>query len=364
MTYAIGQTIRAAEFNGIINGGTAAVLGAAVNAGINATWNDGTAGTLTPPAALVLPRSYGYGQTVIPPVVVGATIKAGPLAGPIEWRTAVDAVNTAAQHQTGVSPITAANFNTPARAGASATLPIAAPTLPGVITWADNLITQVNNITASTQRLNSNYPGAWAQIGTITNNAGTWVDKLVLRHVVNFGSDAAARYFFNAGGQFSISGSHPAAGANSVNYLIQDLFVDLGTVTLSSTNGTPATVSIGGTAFTGIQQTGGRPAGATPVANNGFYAIPTALTLCFTQLADYPYHAYTAATNIKLFISYDLAGSLTFQIEVDEIPNGATVSVGTTSNLSWRPPLHTGNGGVLVDTWGTPTVTSTVVSRV
>lgn len=341
MTYAVGGLIQAADYNGFI-------------ASVNTAWNVGAS-------------SAGYGHPAFTNVAVGDIIRARPATvvasaspGTVlptwsttpEWKALVDTVNNMSLHQTGATLITAADFP------ASTTLPSASTSPPGYIAWASTLSSAITTVTG-TQRLS-----ATAQGSTTTNTATsaiTWSSDLTATFTVAFANHDAARYFFNAGGQLGIQCSHPAGAVYDIDQLISDLCSDAGTIWISSTDGTPATISLAGTTYTGITKVGGsNPTGViTQLTNNGFYALNSTLTSVFRQTSDFGYHSYYVGTYLDISVSYNGSGTLTIQVKWDEVPNGypgAVVSTGTQAVLTVRYPSTT----VLTNTWGTPALSNVV----
>lgn len=347
MTYAIGGKIEAADFNGFVS----------TNAtNMNAGWATGAGNS-------------GYGQPAFTPVVVGDPVRARPAtvlpgnpptwSAPPEWRALTDAVNAMNQHQVGSTIITNPNFNTPARAPASAVLPQTGTASAATITWADNLAAAINTV-CSPQRLSAVAQRPEAVAVQVTS-AVTWTQFLQAGLSVNFGSNDRARYFFNAGGQIVIYASHPAGVG--INNQISDICSDLGKIVISSTNGTPPTISIAGVNYTGITKVGGANPGGQLIdlQNNGFYALTGSPVSVFRQTSDTPYYYY-GGTYIDIGLSYS-SGILSLIALIDLIPNGPTVSAGTQFTVGIRYPVDTTTGGPLVNSWGTatfpaPTITS------
>jgi len=336
MAYSVGGKIEAADYNGFLTT-------------FNPVWAIGSA-------------SSGYGQPTFPTVAVGDIVRARPatvVAGSPptwsttpEWRTLIDSINAASNHQTGASTIAAGDFV------ASGSLPTAATAASGLIAYGSTVSAAITTV-SGTQRLNAS-----AQGGTSTpsnTSAVTWTDFLQFAWTVTFGSHDQARYFFNAGGQIGLQASHPAGGVPSINQLISDLCGDAGTVWISSTNGTPATVSLGGTSYNGITKVGGaNPGGVTISTNSGFYALGAAATTVFEQTSDFVYHGYGGSKYI-LSAVYNGSGVLSVTMLIDAIPSGfpgAVVSAGTVSTLLVRSP----STSYLADSWGTPTTAVTVTS--
>jgi hypothetical protein len=331
MAYSVGGKIEAADYNGFLTT-------------FNAAWATGTG-------------SSGYGQPTFPTVAVGDLVRARPAtvnagspptwSSTPEWRTLINSINAASNHQTGAAAIATGDF------AASSAFPVATTAASGLIAYGSTVSAAITTV-SGTQRLSATAQGA--STSTVNTSTATWVDYLQFAWTVTFASHDAARFFFNSGGQIGAQASHP--GAAAINGLINDLCSDAGTVWLSSTNGTPVTVSLAGTSYNGITKVGGaNPGGVTISANNGFYALVAAPTNVFTQTSDFVYAAYSG-TNYKINLSYNGAGVVGFTVLIDEVPNGATVNAGTVSTLIIRPPDAT----YLADTWGVPTVACTRTS--
>lgn len=335
MTYSIGGLVKASDLNELLNGGTIIPI----PVGVNHLWNDGTIGGTTPG------RQYGYNQGAQPEVVVGAPISAGPSGGPTEWQKMIKNINAMAAHQ-----------------GTTVTWSARHPTFPPVtgtvVTWETTLSTNIALVSAN--RFNAAAQGATST--TIATSTNTWTDILTATFTVTFASDTAIRAYFNSGGQFGISASHPAGVGTSMNQFINDLCADLGTILFSAPSS--GTTSIAGTSYAGVTQIGGgNPAGATIATNSGFYAQTSTSAQIAKQFSNYsPTSHYGSAYGVASFVSvaasYNGAGVLTFTVVIDEVPNGGVVSAGTTISLTTKPPSTT----VLASTWGTPTVSSSIVA--
>ena len=129
MSYAQFGTIQASDYNGLIGSGTTA------NA-LNTVWSTGTS-------------TYGYGQTALTSVSVGATVLAS------EWANLVNRTANSAAHQS--SSITS----------------VTAPVAGGTITYNANVVTNLQTI--YTNRLN-----AVSQSATSSKTAtyrSTWLNS-------------------------------------------------------------------------------------------------------------------------------------------------------------------------------------------
>jgi hypothetical protein len=311
MSYAQFGTIQASDYNGLIGSGTTA------NA-LNTVWSTGTS-------------TYGYGQTALTSVSVGATVLAS------EWANLVNRTANSAAHQS--SSITS----------------VAAPVAGGTITYNANVVTNLQTI--YTNRLN-----AVSQSGTTSNTAtygSTWLNAITFTHTVSFANGDAARYFFNSGGQLAVTCAHPSG--TGINLLLNNLASNVGTVVLSSPTSGSATIA--GTSYNGITRIGGGGNAPTIATNSGYYALTTSNANVYYQTASTGPSGYLS-TNINIFIKTngtqgsngDTGSVITISTVWDEIPNGLTVSTGSETTVTLRPPEVTN----IANTWGTPTVTGTV----
>jgi hypothetical protein len=311
MSYAQFGTIQASDYNGLIGSGTTA------NA-LNTVWSTGTS-------------TYGYGQTALTSVSVGATVLAS------EWASLVNRTANSAAHQS--SSITS----------------VAAPVAGGTITYNANVVTNLQTI--YTNRLN-----AVSQSATSSNTAtygSTWLNAITFTHTVSFANGDAARYFFNSGGQLAVTCAHPSG--TGINLLLNNLASNVGTVVLSSPASGSATIA--GTSYNGITRIGGGGNAPTISTNSGYYALTTSNANVYYQTASTGPSGYLS-TNINIFIrtngtqgsNGDTGSIITISTVWDEIPNGLAVSTGSATTVTLRPPEVTN----IANTWGTPTVTGTV----
>jgi hypothetical protein len=249
MSYAQFGTIQASDYNGLIGSGTTA------NA-LNTVWSTGTS-------------TYGYGQTALTSVSVGATVLAS------EWANLVNRTANSAAHQS--SSITS----------------VAAPVAGGTITYNANVVTNLQTI--YTNRLN-----AVSQSGTTSNTAtygSTWLNAITFTHTVSFANGDAARYFFNSGGQLAVTCAHPSG--TGINLLLNNLASNVGTVVLSSPTSGSATIA--GTSYNGITRIGGGGNAPTIATNSGYYALTTSNANVYYQTASTGPSGYLS-TNINIFI--------------------------------------------------------------
>lgn len=311
MSYAQFGTIQASDYNGLIGSGTT------VNA-LNTVWSTGTS-------------TYGYGQTALTTVSVGATVLAS------EWANLVNRTANSAAHQS--SSITS----------------VTAPVAGGTITYNANVVTNLQTI--YTNRLN-----AVSQSATSSNTAtygSTWLNAITFTHTVSFANGDAARYFFNSGGQLAVTCAHPSG--TGINLLLNNLASNVGTVVLSSPASGAATIA--GTSYNGITRVGGGGNAPTISTNSGYYALTTSNANVYYQTASTGPSGYLS-TYINIFIKTngtqgsngDTGSVITISTVWDEIPNGLTVSAGSATTVTLRPPEVTN----IANTWGTPSVSGTV----
>lgn len=315
MTYAQNGSIQADDFNAFVGGNPTAVINT-----LNTVWATGGAGS-------------GYGQTAVANVSVGGSIAAS------SWSDLVTKTSNCALHQgTSITSVTA-------------------PT-------AGSTITYLSAIPSNLSAIYSNRLNAAAQGSTSANTVSTtstWTDKATWTHVVTFSSGDAARYFFNSGGQLKVTCSHPSG--SGINGLLHTLALDIGTIVISS----PITgaITVSGVSYNGITKIGGGGNTPTIATNNGYYALTTSNANVFTQSTSIPYgygYGSTAYVNVKLKsngaqgLNGDSGSVVTIYTVWDEVPNGITVSSGSTTTVTAHFPETT----YLGNTWGSVNIAGSV----
>jgi len=305
MTYQQYGLIQADDYNSLI--GT-----------LNTVWGSGSGNS-------------GYGQTNLP------IVSAGNFVGATEWASLVNKISSIAAHQN--STIT------------SVTAPVAGDSITFINAINTNLTTITNN------RLNASAQAS--SVTTTRTTTTTWTDKVTFTTTVTFTSAAAARYFFNAGGQLAMTCSHGSAGSTGIDKVFYDLCRAFGTVTLSSGSAT-----IAGTGFTGTTKTGGSGVLTTDYTistGTGYYALTTTPVEIFKQKATGALSKYVTSF-INVTAKVDATGGIiTLVTTVDENWSsgiGLAVSTGTAMNLIVKPPSTT---YVTTNAWGTPTVVTNYV---
>lgn len=275
----------------------------------------------------------GYGQTQVNQISSGNKVDAS------SWNGLFTGMTSASTHQgTSITAIPAVTTGS---------------RLNAVTTVSTDLTSCYNNRRNSvTQGTTTNIPGT---------RSTTWSNAISIIHTVTFSSGDAARYFFNAGGQISLSFSL-TGGSTSIYNLFQSLATACGTIYLSAPTGA-STASIAGTSYTGITKIGGSGVTDTLLTSNGYYALTTTDTVVFKQLAT----GLSPSGYVNSFISvsmrsngvqgsYGDAGSvITITTTFDEVPNNLIVDGTTTVNCTLRPPETTN----LTNSWGSVTVTTT-----
>lgn len=313
MTYAQYGLIQASDFNTYAGGNPTTTANT-----LNATWATGGS-------------TAGYGQTALANVAVNDTV------GATSWAALVNNTANAALHQ--ASSITA----------------VTAPSSGSTITFVSAIPTNLQTI--YTNRLN-----ATSQSGTTANTAtygSTWSAALTFTHTATFANGDAARYFFNSGGQIKMTVSHPAG--TGINLLFNNLASNVGTVVLSAP--TSGAVTIAGTSYNGITKVGGGGNAPTISQNTGYYALTTANTTVFTQLASTGPSGYLS-TFIRFIVKSngtvgsngDAGNVITIYTIWDEVPDGLVVSTGSATTMTITPPEVT----YLANSWGTITLAGSV----
>ena len=312
MSYAQYGTIQASDYNGFVG----ASPGATANT-LNAVWSIGSAAS-------------GYGQTAEANVAVGDTVTAA------KWANLITKTANSASHQS--SSITS----------------VTAPSAGNTITYNANVVTNLQTI--YTNRLN-----AVSQSGTSANTAtygSTWINAVTFTHTVTFANGDATRYFFNSGGQLAITCTHP--NGTGINLLLNGLASNVGTVVLSAP--TSGAVTVTGTSYNGVTKIGGGGSTPTISTNSGYYAWTTANANVFYQTASTGPAGYLS-TNINIFVKTngtvgsngDKGNIITIYTVWDEIPNGLTVTTGSATTVTVRPPETT----YLSNTWGSISIAGT-----
>lgn len=318
MTWAQNGLVQSVDYNLMVTGDASGTANTA-NAALNTFWAVGN-------------QNKGYGHAVTPAVAVGDTVIAAS-----KWNTLVVGTQNAAAH-------CGSTFN-------SVTIPTAGST----VAYLGNLMTNISNV--FTSRLNATTQGTTT--ANTATMATTWLNAITATHTVTFASGDAARYFFNAGGQLAVTVSHPSG--TGIDLLLNNLASNVGTVVLSSP--TTGTVTIASTAYNGITKVGGGGNAPTTLPNNGYFALTTTNAAVFTQTASTGPAGYLS-TSIDVAIKSngtqgangDAGSVITIYTTWDEIPNGLSVSAGSATTVTIRPPETTN----ISNNWGAITLAGVV----
>ena len=313
MAYSSGGDIEASDYNGFANT-------------INTIWGTGSGAS-------------GYGQTTtLSTVSVGGSVTA------TQWANLFTRVTSIANHQG--TTITA----------------LTNPSVGDTITFLTNLSANITSL--STNKLNAASNGTDAT--STQDGTGTWTTSTVHEFSVDFGSDAQARYYFNAGGNLRISSSRSGGTSNDKNTEWTDLCTKIGTIVITSGGGDAL---INGTTYSGTDKVGGSGTVTTLNDNFGFLDSTTSYTTIFKQFADTsPYTTNYILIDLKDDGAGLVSVKVTYQDDATDTGDPAFPLPGTnpgsldqvdgtlTTTLVARPPEST----YLTDTWGSdPTVTST-----
>jgi hypothetical protein len=322
MTYQVGGTVRASDYNGWVTTNTN---------NFNGVWGTGTGNS-------------GYGQTDIISSPTGLIsggpgtqnkITAGTSSSQPYWYELLTKITKAAAHQ------------------GSSISPQVVPVRGDKITYVAALTNNLNTI--NTNRLNA--AGQSADISTTATNTVLWNNALTFTATATFSSHNNARYFFNSGGQIGVQSSH--SNTTNINQVVNLLAVNMGTIWFSSPIGTN-TATINGSSWTGVTRISNPLQQASTITQNstwGFYNWNSTETQVFRVEEDtYYYHAYGNDSYAAVYVSYNGSGVVTIKVQFDlkpDVPTPPSVVTGTTATLIVRPPSTTN----LVNTWGTPAVT-------
>lgn len=211
-------------------------------------------------------------------------------------------------------------------------------------------------------RLNAQYQGN--TVNYTSTSTSSWSNKLEYTWTIQFSSYDAARYYFNAGGQVGIWANHPWSGGYTINQQINDLCRDTGRIWLSSPVGAETAI-LAGTAFYGVTKIDLDPGDidGTTILNpgNGFHSLTSSFSTLITQQSSFVYNAFWggsyAGSKVDVLASCDNTGALVIKYIIDEVPDGASVTSGTTCYLDMRYPS---NQHLPISSWGTPTVTPVI----
>ena len=321
MTYTSGSLIVATDYNGFVND--------TAGANVNGIWATGA-------------TDKGYGQTAISTVAATNTITA------TQWASLVNNLASLGSHQ------------------GTAITSRAAPTVGTTISILSAVNTDLTNCT--TNRGNaagsgSQYTG-WTGTNSKTSST-TGAFTITFTNTITFASDAAARYFWNAGGLVKIQVGKSATGQTG-DPEWNDLATTLCGAIFISGRVNSAAQTIAGTSYSGTKQVGGTGTPATLATTTGWYDLTAGAgaTIVYKQFADSsPYTSnYIQHTLAKgagadtLVISTTWVNAEGDTISGGTAASGATVGTAPCTIVTYYPPSTT----YLTAAWGTPSVAATV----
>ena len=322
MTYSSGNLILSTDYNGFVS--------TTVGANVNATWNS------------------TYGQTALSTVSNVVSISA------TQWSTLNATISSMATHQ-GTTITSRTN-----------------PTAGSLITILSNLNTDITNCYAN--RYNAASVGSqftsWTGTASANSGAGSGSAAWTITYTdtITFASAAAANAFFGAGGvvktQFSKTSTGTVADTEWNSFI--------GTVCASGVylTGDAASKTIAGQAYTGTTKLGGSGVPSILTTGTGFYNLTTTPTTIYKQFdtgAAYSsnFVSITAAVDVTgailtlTTVWYDNGDSnpgSTAQITGGTGTTGISFGAAPATVVTYVPPETTN----LTNTWGAPTVASTV----
>jgi hypothetical protein len=317
MTYSAGGLIQAVDYNTFAQGGASPDNNVA---NLNTIWGTGT-------------LDKGWGQSS----PVSAVTAGSSLVTATQWTTLFNRFVVIA-NQTNTS-ITA----------------IVNPVVGDIIAVKNNFSTNLTS--AFTNRNNAAGVGSTITANGVATFSTAWITSLTATHTITFADANSARYFFNAGGRITWTGARTGGTASSKNTSWTDLLTACGTI--NTTTGTSTQV-IAGTSYTGTTKTGGSGSPATLLTTTGFYDLTTGDQEVFKQLgATYLYTTNFVSINIKANAAAGSATTITLTVLFSDAHNtqGDEDVDGTlTSTVTLVQPSTT----YLTNTWGTPTIASSI----
>jgi len=330
MTYTVGSTILATDYNGFVSTN---------GANVNGIWSTGA-------------TTAGYGETALSTVSAAATITAS------QWSTLNSKISAMASHQ-GTTITSRSN-----------------PVVGNTIAILANLNTDVTNLTAA----RGNAAASGAQTTSFTGSTSKTTDTgsgstpwtITFTHTITWASANAARYFFNAGGRIKWETNKTSTGNladaewnDLANTLVGDIYITAGSVLSPQ--------AIAAANYTGTTKVGGTGTPVTLTTATGWYNLLTTDTLIYKQFADTaPYtgqfiavNAKTAGTGTQLVITttwVDPGGSGTGS---SDVITGGTATASPFTTFGTAPTtlvtLFVPSSTYLTSAaWGTPTIAAAV----
>jgi hypothetical protein len=321
MTYSVGGLIQATDYNGFVS--------TTVGANINATWNT------------------TYGQTALSTVSAGGTVTA------TQWATLNNTLSSQASHQ-GTS-ITAR------------TSPVAGNTI-AILSAVNTDITNTYNARFSAAASGTQFTG-WtgtaSQLTKVGDTNTNWT--ITFTDTITFANATACTNFFGAGGYIKTQFSKTSTGNDADaewNNLVNTI---CGAVFFTSDGSSKVIAS---TTYLGTKVIGGTGTPTTLAAATGFNQLVTSTPVIIYKQFD---TAYTFTGNyVQVTVTKTSATVLTFttewfssarstsgssrSISGGTATTGITFGTAPTTVVTYFPP----STSFLTNTWGTPTVASTV----
>jgi hypothetical protein len=316
MTYSVGGLIQATDYNTFAQGGATPNDNVA---NINTIWGTGT-------------LDKGWGQTT-----TLSTVAAAGLVTATQWANMFTRFTSIAnQTNTTVTAITN---------------PVTGETIAVKTNFSTNLSSCFTN------RNNAAGVGSTITAGGVATRSTSWNVALTATHTITFANANSARYFFNAGGRITWAGARTGGTVSSKNTSWTDLLTACGTI--NTTTGT-STQIIAGTSYTGTTKTGGSGSPTTLLSNVGFYDLTTGNQEVFKQFgATYLYTTNFVSINILANAAAGSATTITITVRFDDahvLSTDEDVDGTLTSTVTLVQPSTT----YLSNTWGTPTIASSI----
>jgi hypothetical protein len=306
MTYAQYGKIEATDYNVTLVG---ANISNVANR-LNTVWSVGN-------------NNAGYGQPDVGNVTVGNRVNH------IEWGNLINTTANVAVHQN------------------SSIISVTPPVTGDKIVYTSNIPTNLTTI--YTNRLNANSQGSTDFLNTTNTTPNNWNGKLLITQTATFANGDAARYFFNSGGQLSISCSHPS-GPNTIDATLNALASDVGNIFLSSP--VSGTATIASTAYNGITKIGG--GGNSSISTNtGYYALTTSNVTILTQTSTIDSSTIQIITNSNGTQGsyYDAGNVITFYTTWQESPSAFNRFI-VAPNTNTRLTVNYPSTAIIANTWG------------
>lgn len=291
MTYASGGTIQASDYNGFV-------------ASVNAIWGTGSGDS-------------GYGQSTTLSTVSAAvtTVTA------TQWSDLIARINTISQHQTG------------------ATSGMSGPSAGSTITYLSSLSGTISTLT--TNRLTAIATGS-ATTTTVTNATG-WTTTATKEVTLTWANASAMRYWFNAGGYVSFTGSASALAGNTKSTDWDSLLTACGATLIQAQSS---------------GKSGGSGTPNTNDTNQGFHDLTTSYVTImqqFSPTASGGYNLNNAQFQAKLNAAVGTATELSLKMILNDVAGDVvndTVTGTVQLDYSYFPPSAT----YLSNVWGSVSV--------